>query len=69
MNRSQHFVYSLLLLDIINKYLVFFYLSMLMAHKLRIDAVHRSTSNEIQISHKIHPNCQEPKDTKEQNTI
>lgn len=36
------------------------YLSILMAQRLRIDAVHRSTSNEIHISHRIHPSCQEP---------
>ena len=38
----------------------FSHLSMLMAHKLKIDAVHSSTSSDIQISHKIHPNCHEP---------
>lgn len=33
---------------------------MLMAHKLRIDAVHSRTSNDIHILQKTHPNCQEP---------
>lgn len=36
------------------------YLSILIAHKLSIDAVHKRTSNEIQISHKIQPNFQDP---------
>lgn len=36
------------------------YLSMLMAHKLRIDAVQSKTSNDIQISQNIQPSCQEP---------
>lgn len=37
------------------------HLSMLIAHKLKIEAVQRRTSNDIQISHKIHPNGHEPK--------
>jgi len=41
--------------------IIFPHLSMLMAHKLRILAVHNKTSNEIQISHRIQPNGQEPK--------
>lgn len=40
---------------------------MLIAHKLKIDAVHRSTSNEIQISHSIQPNCHEPEITMKRN--
>ncbi len=36
------------------------YLSILIAHKLRMDAVHNNTSNDIQISQSIHPNCHEP---------
>lgn len=36
------------------------YLSMLMAHKLRMDAVQSRTSNDIQISQNIQPSCQEP---------
>lgn len=40
------------------------HLSMLIAHKLRIEAVQRRTSNDIQISHKIHPNGHEPKNNK-----
>jgi hypothetical protein len=36
-------------------------LSILIAHKLKIDAVQSSTSKEIHISHNIHPNGHEPK--------
>lgn len=36
-------------------------LSMLIAHKLKIDAVQSRTSKDIQISHRIHPKCHEPK--------
>lgn len=32
-----------------------------MAHKLNIEAVHKRTSNEIQISQSTQPSCQEPK--------
>lgn len=35
-------------------------LSMLIAHKLKIDAVQSRTSRDIQISHRIHPKCHEP---------
>lgn len=37
-----------------------------MAHRLRIDAVHSSTSKEIQMSQSTQPSCQEPaeKDTR-----
>lgn len=38
----------------------FTYLSILIAHKLRIDAVHSRTSNEIHISHSIHPSGHVP---------
>lgn len=43
-----------------NKYNKWTYLSILIAHRLNIDAVQRSTSKEIQISHKIHPSCHDP---------
>lgn len=43
------------------------HLSMLIAHKLKIEAVQRRTSNDIQISHKIHPNGHEPKNNKNNN--
>uniref|UniRef100_A0A1A9WBU9 Uncharacterized protein n=1 Tax=Glossina brevipalpis TaxID=37001 RepID=A0A1A9WBU9_9MUSC len=38
----------------------FTYLSTLIAHKLKIEAVHNRTSSDIQISHKTQPSCQEP---------
>lgn len=40
------------------------HLSMLMAHRLKIDAVHSRTSREIQMLHTIHPSCQEPANAK-----
>lgn len=36
------------------------YLSIDIAHKLKMEAVHKQTSDDIQISHKIHPHSQEP---------
>lgn len=39
------------------------HLSTLMAHRLRIDAVHSSTSKEIQMSQSTQPSCQEPAKT------
>lgn len=36
------------------------YLSILIAHKLKIEAVQSNTSNDIQISHSTHPKCHEP---------
>lgn len=39
------------------------YLSMLIAHKLNIDAVHNSTSNDIQILQNTQPNCHDPENT------
>lgn len=39
----------------------FFHLSMLIAHKLSILAVHSKTSSEIQISHSIQPRVHVPK--------
>lgn len=41
------------------------YLSILIAHKLRIDAVHSRTSNEIHISHSIHPSGHDPRKGRE----
>lgn len=35
-------------------------LSMLIAHKLKMLAVHSKTSRDIQISQRIHPKCQDP---------
>lgn len=39
---------------------------MLIAHKLKIDAVHSSTSNDIQILQNIQPSCHDPEKTKYQ---
>lgn len=43
-----------------NDYISRNYLSMLIAHKLNIDAVHNSTSNDIQILQNTQPNCHDP---------
>ena len=39
---------------------VFTHLSKLMAHKLKMEAVHNKTSKDIQISHKIQPKRHTP---------
>lgn len=44
-------------------------LSMLIAHKLKMLAVHSKTSRDIQISQRIHPKCHEPFDGEKKNYV
>lgn len=39
---------------------------MLIAHRLNIDAVHNSTSNDIQILQNIQPSCHDPRNVNKQ---